>query len=201
MIFLLLKKLMSKHATAHITAIRVKKKAVQLFLLSFLFMSTINITSATEGISEKLFNLSLAELMTVVVTTPSKSAQPLNETAAVISTFSKREIALFGGRDLGEVLSRMPGFEEFSSLVNGRNIVTIRADQISINNNHVLFLLNGVPLNRESYTGGIWNEAMILSIPLNTIQQLEVIRGPGSVLYGTNAFAGNADNSSVELRT
>ncbi len=137
-----------------------------------------------------LFELSLEELIQVQVEVASKVEQPLSESPAVVTTYTAKEISMFGGRDIGEVLSRLPGFEEYSSLYNGRNIVTIRADQLSVNNNHVLFLLNGVPLNRESYTGGIWNEAMLQTIPLNSIQQIELIRGPGSVLYGTNAFSG-----------
>lgn len=37
---------------------------------------------------------------------------------------------------------------------------------------------------------GIWNEAILTSIPLQSVKLIEVTRGPGSVLYGTNAFAG-----------
>jgi len=128
--------------------------------------------------------------MDIKVTVSSKYLEDKVDSSSIISTYTAREIALFGGRDLGEVLSRMPGFEEFGTLVNGRNIVTIRADKPSSNNNHVLFLLDGIPLNRDSYTGGIWTEATLLSVPLDIIEQLEVIRGPGSVLYGTNAYAG-----------
>ncbi len=139
---------------------------------------------------EQVFSLSLEELLKIEVITPSKTSQSLQETPGVVSVITAREISLFGGRDLGEVLSRVLGFSEYSALNNGRNIVTIRDDQPSPNNSHVLFLLNGIPINRESYAGGIWNEAIITSIPLQAIKRVEVTRGPGSVLYGTNAFAG-----------
>ena len=162
----------------------------QIFMILCLCCYALFFTTESKAESLGLFEMTLDELLHLKVTTPSKSLQTLSDTPGIITTYSAQEILLFGGTDLGEVLSRLPGFEEFPSLINGRNIVTIRADQPIINNNHVLFLLNGVPLNRESYTGGIWNEAILTTIPLDSIQQLEVIRGPGSPLYGTNAFAG-----------
>ncbi len=146
-----------------------------------------------EGMSDEtamLFSLSIEQLIQVQVTTPSRSSQSVEASPGVVSVITAREIELFGARDLGEVLSRFLGFDEYGTLSNGRNSVTVRGDQASSNNNHVLFLLNGIPLNRESYTGGIWNEAMLVSIPLQSIDRLELTRGPGSVLYGTNAFAG-----------
>jgi len=146
--------------------------------------------SADDNVDSKLRDMSLDELLQVKIAVASKFEQSLADSPGIVTTYTAKEITLFGGRDLGEVLSRIPGFEEFPSLYNGRNIITMRGDQPSINNNHVLILLNGIPFNRESYAGGLWNEAMILTIPLASIQQLEVIRGPGSVLYGTNAFAG-----------
>ncbi len=54
----------------------------------------------------------------------------------------------------------------------------------------MLVLLDGIPLNRESYTGGLWTQSVFTTMPLEIIKQIEVIRGPGSVLYGTNAFSG-----------
>jgi len=51
-----------------------------------------------------------------------------------------------------------------------------------------LILLNGRPL-RDAGQGGV-NGDLYSSFPLALLQQIEVIRGPGSVLYGTNAFAG-----------
>jgi len=148
-----------------------------------------------------LFELPLEALMSLPVETPSKLPQSLAGAAGGVSVFSHDEIALFGGRDLGEVLSRINGVEpqQFASLWSP---LTVRADPASVNNNHVLILLNGMPFNREGYLGGLFNHIMLTSIPLEAIRQIEVVRGPGSVLYGSNAFAGviniiTRDESSV----
>src|SRR5205814_1297045 len=55
-------------------------------------------------------------------------------------------------------------------------------------NSHVLFLLNGRPV-RESVYGGL-DIPFLLAFPVETIERVEVVRGPGSVLYGSNAFTG-----------
>ncbi|MBT4521868.1 MAG: TonB-dependent receptor [Halieaceae bacterium] len=165
-------------------------KAVVLLLAVIWVQALIPPFSAASEKSNNLFSISLAQLAQVKVTTPSKTALALNESPGIVTVYSAREITLFGGRDLGEVLSRVPGFQEYGTLENGRNKISIRSDQASTNNSHVLILLNGTPLNRESYAQGIWNEAMLLAIPLRIISQIEVTRGPGSVLYGTNALAG-----------
>ena len=165
-------------------------KALLMYAL-YLGTSSASIAANNSEISTpSLFKLSLEELLQVKVVTPSKTPQTLQDTPGIVSVLTAREIALYGGRDIGEVLSRVLGFSEYAALNNGRNMVTIRDDQPTPNNNHVLFLLNGTPLNRESYTGGLWNEAILTSIPLQSIKLVEVTRGPGSVLYGTNAFAG-----------
>ena len=49
-------------------------------------------------------------------------------------------------------------------------------------------LLNGRPV-RESMEGGITSE-MFESFPIGIIERIEVVRGPGSVLYGSDAFSG-----------
>lgn len=162
---------------------------IRVISILILFLS---IHARAKDMPDDVFSLSLEELVNVnvEVITPSKKPELISHSPGIVSVFTDKEIALFGARDLGEVLSRIPGIQPFDSLNTGRSRLTIRGDQPAFNNNHVLILLNGTPFNRESYTGGIWTQASLLSVPLPMIKQIEVSRGPGSVLYGTNAFAG-----------
>ena len=150
------------------------------------------LSSPANSAENDLFQLSLEQLVdiNVNVITPSKIEEPLSQSPGIVSVFTDKEIALFGARDLGEVLSRIAGIQPYDSLNAGRFRLSIRGDLATGNNNHVLMLLNGTPFNRESYTGGIWTQANILTVPLPLIKRIEVSRGPGSVLYGTNAFSG-----------
>lgn len=140
--------------------------------------------------ADDLFELSLEELLGVDVSTASKLPRSLAQSAGIVSVYSAEEIALFGGRDLSEVLRRIPGINPILDAQNGRYRMSMRGDLPGINNNHVLILFNGIPMNRESYGGGLWSQANLSAVPLDIIQQIEVVRGPGSVLYGTNAYAG-----------
>ncbi|MGL1888469.1 MAG: TonB-dependent receptor [Reichenbachiella sp.] len=146
------------------------------------------IPSALENDSKKLFNMSLEELLSSKVVTASKKEEFSNFAPGIISVITSEQIELFGARDLFDVLNYITGVLIVNTSM--RNTVNIRGDRISADGNHVLVLLNDTPISREGYTGGLFNGIIFSAIPLEAIDQIEVIRGPGSVLYGTNAFAG-----------
>ncbi len=161
-----------------------------MFIPRLIFVAALSLPGTTcLAAGDDLFDLPLEALMQVEVQTPSKLPQSLSGAAGVVSVFSRDELALFGGRNLGDVLGRIAGVQPQPSAFL-QSPLTVRSDPASVNNNHVLILLNGMPFNREGYLGGLFNHIMLTSIPLDAIQQIEVVRGPGSVLYGSNAFAG-----------
>lgn len=142
---------------------------------------------------ENLYELSLEDLLNIEigVTSASKRLEKIAEAPAVISVVTAEEIALFGGQDLGDVLSRMLGVQTHNTHVNGVNFIGIRSDQPAVaDNSHVLVLLNGSAFSQDSYNGGIFNNANTAAVPINAIARIELIRGPGSVLHGSKAFQG-----------
>ena len=68
------------------------------------------------------------------------------------------------------------------------NVPAVRGDLPTHTNNHTLLLINGRPV-RESNSGG-WNFPVYMAYPIDMIERIEFVRGPGSVLYGTNAYTG-----------
>lgn len=145
-------------------------------------------TASVAGNTEDLMDLSLDDLMNITVTTTSKTEEKLSEAAGVISVMSRDELDRFGARNLKDILMRMPSFNLSTIYMTDRSTVAIRGDQLSPAANHILLLINGRPV-REAEEGGIKSE-MLESFPVATIERIEVIRGPGSVLYGSNAFSG-----------
>ncbi len=136
----------------------------------------------------ELVQLSLDDLFNLKVTTASKKAERISHAPGIVSTVTQDEIKRFGARNLRDVLDRVTNTQVIGSNVFPHNVTAIRAGAQTHADNHILLLLNGRPI-REAHGGGI-NGDIYRSFPLETIERLEIIRGPGSVLYGTNAFAG-----------
>lgn len=162
------------------------KQSVPILLIYFSLLST---TKAQTQLSTKeLLKLPLDELMQVKVITASREEENLNNTPGVTSVITTEEIRRFGGNNLYEVLERitsvyMTGFHLFP-----QNNVSLRGDLGNHADTHVLILLNGRPL-RESFAGG-YIFSFYLAFPVSMIDRIEIVRGPGSVLYGSNAFMG-----------
>lgn len=141
--------------------------------------------------TEELQELSLEQLLMVKVTTPSKRAETRVEAPGVFSTITADEISGFGANSLLDILERAPSVQTLGSSLFPRNLVVMRGDLRSLFNNHVLILLDGRPI-RESINGGV-DSPFLTAFPVGMIERIEVVRGPGSVLYGTNAFMGTVN--------
>jgi outer membrane receptor for ferrienterochelin and colicin len=155
-----------------------------LILLSLTFSSFVFSFDEMDG----LLDLSLEELVQLKVVTVSKREESLVDAPGVISVYSSEEINRFGARNLKDVLLRIPNLYLFDSYAFSGMGMTLRAGATQHTNNHVLYLINGRPL-RESQNGGRQTDINLL-YPISAIDRIEVIRGPGSVLYGSNAFNG-----------
>ncbi|GLX77840.1 hypothetical protein tinsulaeT_11800 [Thalassotalea insulae] len=137
---------------------------------------------------DHLLELSFEELMNIKVSTGSKYEQNVQNSPSLISVIKAQEIQTFGANNLYEVLERVTSFYMTESFFYPQNVVAIRGDLQSHADNHVLILINGRPF-RESYSGGV-NFPFYNAFPIQAIEKIEIIRGPGSVLYGTNAMSG-----------
>jgi outer membrane receptor for ferrienterochelin and colicins len=132
--------------------------------------------------------LDLLDLLNIRVTVASKAAEKISDAPGVISVVTHDELKRFGGTTLADVLKRMPSLVGSTSYLSDRSIISARGDQPGTSSNHILLLINGRPM-REVLAGGISSE-VLESFPISVIERIEVIRGPGSVLYGTQAFSG-----------
>jgi outer membrane receptor for ferrienterochelin and colicin len=148
-----------------------------------------NIIIAQDTMSNYDINyLSLSDMVSIEVSTTSRKIEKQSDAPAIISTFNKEEIKAFGAENLSEFLtyftSTLPVEGPF------RNNLLVRGDKFSLDANHILILLDGVPISREGYTGGIFTTPLYKSFPISSIEQIEFIRSTSSVMYGTSAYAG-----------
>lgn len=109
--------------------------------------------------------------------------QPVEEAPGIVSVITAQQIKDMGSRDLNDVLRMLPGFQ---LEVNPRYTTSYGVRGIQqYYNNRILVMMDGVPLN-EPYFGQ--SNSNWCDMPLNNVKRIEIIRGPGSALYGTYAF-------------
>jgi outer membrane receptor for ferrienterochelin and colicins len=137
---------------------------------------------------QDVMDMSLEDLLNVQITTASRLEEKQSDAPGMVSVVTKDELVRFGGTTLKDVLERVPGLIGSSVYMTDRSMIAVRGDQISNSGEHVLLLINGRPV-REVQEGGIKSE-VIETFPVDIIERIEVVKGPGSVLYGSTAFAG-----------
>lgn len=130
-----------------------------------------------------LEEMSLGALLEIEVTSASKIATKTSQAPAVITVYTQQYLEDFGYTVINDLLYSLPGFGPSQDY--DRPTVATRGNFDSWSNNHILHLIDGVPMNDNLY-----GSAYTWLIPLFTSKTTEVIRGPGSALYGSNATNG-----------
>jgi outer membrane receptor for ferrienterochelin and colicin len=113
--------------------------------------------------------------------------QHISKAPAVASVITAEEIRAMGATDLYEVMETVPGVHvSISSSGSYNPIFTIRGIHSDFNP-QVLLLINGIPIT-NTFIGDrsqVWG-----GMPVESIARIEVIRGPGSAIYGADAYSG-----------
>ena len=171
---------------------KIKKRYLTIlivFLCSFGVTSSIHSAEPNEPSQmDELFDMSIEDLMNVNVSVASKKEEPQYEAPGIVVVVPKEEIDIYGDRDLLQLLQRQPSIYTRGSYMYPDNIASFRGDMPTHQDVHNLILFNGRPI-RETCFGGA-DFPVYMTFPLAGLDSVEMIRGPGSVLYGTNAFTG-----------
>ncbi|MHB9118130.1 MAG: TonB-dependent receptor domain-containing protein, partial [Burkholderiales bacterium] len=117
-----------------------------------------------------------------VVVTASRTPQTIGSSLADISVISSEDIARAGQSTLAELLQSQPGVDIVS---NGGMGTATSISLRGADSTHTLVLLDGMRI--DSATLGT---ASLENIPLNLIDHIEILRGPASHLYGSEAIGG-----------
>lgn len=118
-----------------------------------------------------------------VVVTATRSARPVGDVVADVTIIDRAAIERAGAVGVADVLARVPGIEMVrNGGVGNSTSVSIRGGE----GRHTAVLINGVHVDSHTTSGGAgWS-----AIPLSQIDRIEIVRGPTSAVYGSDAVAG-----------
>jgi outer membrane receptor for ferrienterochelin and colicin len=134
-------------------------------------------------------DLSLNDILNIKVTVASQRAMSLRESPGIVSVITDEDIARMGARDLMDILHTVPGFQ-FGTDIQAAMGVAVRG--VWAHEGKALIIIDGHEMNElifQTYPFG--NE-----FPVETIKRIEIIRGPGSAVYG-----GNAEVAVIKITT
>ncbi len=134
---------------------------------------------------EKLSDLSLEDLLTQDVTSVAKKPQHVDEAAAAIFVITQDDIRRSGAKTLPDLFRMVPGME-VATLPSGGAAVSARGFN-GVFSNKLLVLVDGREVYQSALSGVFWDQQLV---PLQDIQRIEVVRGPGATLWGANAVNG-----------
>lgn len=162
---------------------------VMLFLIFAIMMFFPTVTLCHAGTAdEDLTELSLSELMDIKVATvygASKFEQKVTEAPSSVTIITADDIKKYGYRTVADILRSVRSFQ----ITNDRNYsyIGVRGfGRTGDYNSRILLLVDGHRINDNIYDQALVGEDFIIDIDL--IERVEVIRGPGSSLYGNDAF-------------
>jgi iron complex outermembrane receptor protein len=132
-----------------------------------------------------LSQASLEELMNIKVTTVSKKEQKLSRVAAAVFVISQEDIRRSGARNIPDLLRMVPGVDV--AQVDGDTLAISVRGFNDIYADKLLVLVDGRSVYNPVFGGVDWD---LQNLPLEDIDRIEVIRGPGATIWGANAMNG-----------
>ncbi|MCP4213254.1 MAG: TonB-dependent receptor, partial [bacterium] len=115
------------------------------------------------------------------------SEEKIDDAPSSVTVFTSKDIREMGIRYLEELLDFVPGFQVSRDIEQGTAFRISARGRSTALSESVLFLVDGQRIN-DLYTGGV--SILNRYMAVENIRQVEIIRGPGSALYGSNAFLG-----------
>jgi iron complex outermembrane receptor protein len=135
--------------------------------------------------SADLTNQSLEDLMNTQVTSVSKKEQKLSRTASAIFVISQEDIRRSGATNIPDLLRMVPGMDV--AQINGSTWAISARGFNQQFSNKLLVTIDGRSVYTSTFAGVFWDT---MDYPLEDIERIEVIRGPGGPIWGANAVNG-----------
>lgn len=157
----------------------------QVRLLSGLLFATGTSLALAQPVADEE-DLALAYGDKSFVSIATGTRQQVRKAPSVATVITAEDIASMGAKTVDEALEAVPGLQVSRSTLDYAANYGMRGI-LTESNPHVLMMVNGIPLT-SAYLGN--RNDMPMALPVENVARIEVIRGPGSALYGADAFGG-----------
>src|SRR5512142_2584032 len=117
------------------------------------------------------------------VAAASRFSERAADAPAAVTVVTAEDIRRMGAQTISEALRMVPGLNVRQG-VQGNAVVTAR-NEIGPISPRLLVLLDGHPTGYEVYSTTLWQA---LGVTMSQVESIEVVRGPGSTLYGASAY-------------
>lgn len=135
--------------------------------------------------SDDLTNRSIEDLMNIQVTSVSKKEQTLSRTAAAVFVITQEDIRRSGASNIPDLLRVVPGMD-VAQIDSNTWAISARGFNEEFSNK-LLVMVDGRSVYTPTFGGVFWDT---LDMPIEDIERIEVIRGPGGTSWGANAVNG-----------
>ena len=132
-----------------------------------------------------LTKLRLEDLMNIEVTSVSKKEQKLSRTASAVFIISQEDIRDSSATNLPDLLRMVPGMD-VAQINSSKWAISMRGFNGQYSNK-LLVLIDGRTVYSPMFSGVFWDAQ---DVPLDSIDRIEIIRGPGGTVWGANAVNG-----------
>ncbi len=126
---------------------------------------------------EDLLDLSLEDMLNMEVAVTGTNKLSLRETPGIVTIITEQEIIASGARDLVDLLRTVPGFE-FSGDIENTIAIGVRGNYSM--EGKVLVMIDGQQISETGYGTVAWGNRFFTE----NVKKVEIIRGPGSAIYG-----------------
>lgn len=133
---------------------------------------------------EDVFELSLDELLNVSVGVSSTTSETVFHAPSTVTVLDREMLEKYNFLTVAEALESVAGMDIYQTIID-KNVATARGILQNFYANKVLLLIDNVPTWQPIYGDG-----HLERIDINDVERIEVLKGPASVLYGSNAYSG-----------
>lgn len=142
--------------------------------------TTVTLVARSQAMDDMLLFFEEADL----IVTATKHPQKISEAPAIATVITAEQIRNMGARDIIDILRLVPGIGVTKGYY-GKEEIEVRGIKTT-NSEKVKLLIDGYSVNDNASGGAVW---VFDSLAVDNIKRIEIIRGPGSALYGSNAFS------------